>query len=78
MKTFVRIVFFILFTLNSIWAQQIQVSVQPQNPVVNQPFQISYDISGAGFRIWGGATVEASDIETLLPWIEWGYESIKS
>ncbi|MDA0929825.1 MAG: BatD family protein [Bacteroidetes bacterium] len=46
MKTFVRIVFFILFTLNSIWAQQIQVSVQPQNPVVNQPFQISYDISG--------------------------------
>ncbi|MFZ9699485.1 MAG: hypothetical protein ACO3AF_00245, partial [Flavobacteriales bacterium] len=46
MKTFVRIVFFILFALNSIWAQQIQVSVQPQNPVVNQPFQISYEISG--------------------------------
>ena len=30
------------------------------------------------FRIWGGATVGGFDIETLLPWIEWGYESIKS
>ena len=43
---------------------------------------VAYDINAyrtapAGFRIWGGATVEASDIETLFPWIEWGYQSIK-
>jgi len=39
--------FFSLLALSlSLGAQQIQVSVQPTSPVVNQPFQISYDISG--------------------------------
>lgn len=38
-------VFFAAFVL-SVNAQQIQVSVQPKSPAANQPFQISYDISG--------------------------------
>lgn len=34
--------------------------------------------SQPGFRFWCGPTVETSDLEKALPWIEWGYQEVLS
>ena len=77
----------ITFKINEEWFvsknEEDQRSIMKEICSILSKEKVAYDINGyakapPSFRIWGGGTIEPSNIKLLLPWLEWSYEKIRS
>ncbi len=64
-------------------AEDAQAAAIKRMAALLEEAEAAYDVAGyrsapPGLRIWGGATVETSDMEALLPWLDWAYETIRA
>ncbi len=66
----------------------VALSLQDQQQAINamlarlEQENVALDIGNyrnapPGFRIWGGATVETSDLQALTPWLDWAFADFK-
>ena len=77
----------ITFKINDAWFTKKNIDekkeIMKKTTKLLEEENIANDINGyakapPSFRIWAGGTVESSDIQLLLPWIEWAYKIVKS
>lgn len=65
------------------WTDELQAKLPKRLSAMLESEEAAFDIGGyrdapPGLRIWCGATVDTSDIEALLPWLDWAFAEAKA